>query len=215
MPLMIARTLLPLFLLLLSASAAEHRGRIVGITDGDTLTFLEGTTPLKVRLHGVDAPEMGQAYGRKAKQALSAIAHGKSAVLHSTGSDRYGRITGTVLVDGRSVGLQLIEQGLAHWYSKYSGDRTLRDAEKAARAARRGLWSQTHVQTPAEWRAGRKRARALKRARESGDTEAVLSYWLNTGSNVRHNQSCRWHRKTKRGRACSSTEGKACGQCGG
>ena len=41
------------------------------------------------------------------------------------------------------------------------------------------------------------------------------SYWLNTSSNVRHNKTCKWFNKTKKGRFCTKDEGKACGICGG
>jgi S1/P1 Nuclease len=44
---------------------------------------------------------------------------------------------------------------------------------------------------------------------------SVRTHWLNTGSNVRHNQSCKWFGQTKHGRYCAANEGKPCGECGG
>jgi micrococcal nuclease len=61
------------------ARADDFTGRIVGVTDGDRMTVLRGRTPVKVRLHGVDAPESGQDFGARAKQAASVLAFGKTS----------------------------------------------------------------------------------------------------------------------------------------
>lgn len=82
-----------LFLLPLSvACAAELTGRVVGVSDGDTLTvLLPENAPLRVRLTEIDAPESGQPYGHRAKQALSALVFGQEVRLATRGVDRYGR----------------------------------------------------------------------------------------------------------------------------
>jgi hypothetical protein len=77
------------------AMAETLTGRVVGVQDGDTLTLLVGRQPVKVRLAGIDAPELAQPYGQKAKQALSDRAYGKEARVESAGPDRYGRTLGT------------------------------------------------------------------------------------------------------------------------
>ncbi|MFZ1326870.1 MAG: thermonuclease family protein [Candidatus Contendobacter sp.] len=75
-----------------SATAEELIGQVVGVTDGDTLTLLvpEGTSyrQAKVRLAEIDAPESGQPYGQKAKQALSDLAYGKTAQIAVSGKTR-------------------------------------------------------------------------------------------------------------------------------
>lgn len=68
-----------LLLASLPVLATVHTGKIVAITDGDTITLLVGTQPLKIRLAEIDTHERGQPYGTKAKQALSALAFSKSA----------------------------------------------------------------------------------------------------------------------------------------
>ena len=68
----IVRRLWPTLLLL--AIAADHptlTGKVVGVHDGDTLTLLVNEKQYKVRLDGIDAPELGQDFGTRAKQALS------------------------------------------------------------------------------------------------------------------------------------------------
>lgn len=57
----------------------------------------------------IDAPELGQAFGRRAKQLMSALVFGKDVELHPRGVDRYARTVAMVFVDGRDVGLELIK----------------------------------------------------------------------------------------------------------
>lgn len=59
------------------AAGAEYPAKVVGITDGDTLTVVTtAKQQVKVRLHGIDCPESGQDFGSRAKQAASALAFG-------------------------------------------------------------------------------------------------------------------------------------------
>jgi hypothetical protein len=104
------------------------------------------------------------------------------------------------------------ENGLAWWYRKYAPrDRQLATLEAEAWKAKRGLWADREPVPPWEWRS---------RPRDSGHTEkpsgdSQSRYWLNQSSGVRHNSSCPWFGRTKRGRYCGPEEGKACGECGG
>ena len=71
-----------LLLFAASAGAAELRGNVVGVSDGDTITVLDQTRkPRKIRLVGIDAPEMRQPYGTRARQNLSALVFGKPVVV--------------------------------------------------------------------------------------------------------------------------------------
>lgn len=76
-------------------------GKVVGVHDGDTLTVL---TPAKVRLNGIDAPESGQAFGEKSKQALSAMVFGKDVRIVITDTDRYDPAGNIVIVVRTDVG---------------------------------------------------------------------------------------------------------------
>jgi endonuclease YncB( thermonuclease family) len=75
----------------LSAQAADVQtisARVVGVHDGDTITALtDDKRQLKVRLHGIDAPELGQPFGQASKRALSDLVFGKQVTLHTTGTD--------------------------------------------------------------------------------------------------------------------------------
>ena len=105
-----------LFLLFASpACAAEFPARVVGIAGGDTLTVLTaGRTQLKIRLSGIDAPESGQDFGTRAKQAASSMAIGKTVTVIERDTDRYGRtLAEIILPDGRSMNREMVGQGMA------------------------------------------------------------------------------------------------------
>ena len=146
-------------------------GRVVGISDGDTITVLDGDqTQHKIRLAGIDAPEKGQAFGERSRQSLAQMAHGKDARLDCHKTDRFGREVCKVWVQpldcprcGKTldVGLAQISVGLAWWYSRYANEQSSEDSgrykseEEEARLRKRGLWVDEAPVPPWEWRAGR------------------------------------------------------------
>jgi hypothetical protein len=78
-----------LFVLALPACAAEYSARVVGVSDGDTITVLSAEKkPIKIRLWGIDAPETGQDFGSRAKQAASGLAFGQTVTIRPRDTDR-------------------------------------------------------------------------------------------------------------------------------
>lgn len=137
----------------LSAFAAQERQiqcRVVGISDGDTLTCLQDRTPLKVRLLHIDAPESAQPFGQKAKQALSQLAFKKQVTLQSTGYDRYQRLLAVVFDGNRNLNLALVQQGMAWTYSQTQP--IYEQAMAQAKQQRIGLWQDTNPINPYDWR---------------------------------------------------------------
>lgn len=145
-----------LLLLLLSGPtlANELSGQVVGISDGDTLTLLNSAnTQVKVRLAAIDAPEKAQAFGNRAKQALSGLCFGKPATVKVMDMDRYGRTVGEVICAGTNANAAMIERGMAWVYRKYAeGYGHLFPIEGNARQARLGLWADPDPVPPWEWR---------------------------------------------------------------
>jgi len=141
----------------IAATAASSAGRVVAVADGDTLTVRtdDGRT-VKVRLAAIDAPERGQPFGTKARDRLAAMTMGKVVTIRDRGEDRYGRTLADIEVDGRDVGRQIVSEGLAWHYRRFSDDQELAAAEAAARAARNGLWADRAPVPPWEWRATEK-----------------------------------------------------------
>jgi endonuclease YncB( thermonuclease family) len=175
-------------LLLLSrliAAEATLTGLVVGVADGDTLTILTAEKKqVKIRLEGIDAPEDGQDFGTKAKQALSGLVFGKQVKCVESRKDRFGRTLANVYLGERWINLELVESGNAWHFTKYSGDKRLAAAEKEARAARKGLWQQANAIPPWEYR---------KPASDESDTAV---YVTETGTKY-HRATCRHLSKSK------------------
>lgn len=150
-------------LLAASGTAADlsMRGRVVGVSDGDTLTFYEvGRRELKIRISGIDAPEKKQAFGRAAKAKLSEIAFQREAVATCHKIDRFRRLICNVEIDRKDVGLELIRSGAAWHFKRYQAEQppeeaeAYRRAEELARLRKVGLWGEPHAVPPWEWRSG-------------------------------------------------------------
>lgn len=125
--------------------------RVIGISDGDTLTCITGQKrPIKVRLHGIDAPEKAQAYGQKAKRHLSDLVYGKTVTLSVADTDRYGRTVAVAVSGSLNVNRQMVADGYAWAYHRYSGAYVADEA--AAKSARKGLWRDTNPVNPAKFR---------------------------------------------------------------
>ena len=135
------------------AWAQSIEGRVVGVHDGDSLTVLDGNrVQYKVRLVGIDAPEKKQAFGERAKQALSGLVFGKDVRVEFHGPDRYGRTLGDVFAGGKRVNLLMVEEGMA-WAYKGTKDTALLTAEADARRGKRGLWQDNAPVAPWAFRA--------------------------------------------------------------
>jgi endonuclease YncB( thermonuclease family) len=127
---------------------------VVGISDGDTLTVLTPSRrQVKVRLHGVDAPEKRQAFGTQAREALAALAYGRDVNVAVEDTDHYGRTVATVTTGGANVNREQVRRGMAWWYKQYAPrDAQLRDLEATAKAAQRGLWADASPTPPWQFR---------------------------------------------------------------
>lgn len=147
---------LVLWCLLVPYAAAMDRftGKVVGITDGDTISVLRDGKAVKVRLYGIDAPEKRQAFGTQARQFTADLVfqHTVTVVVH--GTDPYGRLIGDVpLTKDQTLSQALVQAGMAWWYREYAGgDVILNKLEIKARLAQRGLWADDHPVPPWEWR---------------------------------------------------------------
>jgi micrococcal nuclease len=143
----------------LDLEQALIRGRCVGVTDGDTIKVLTTTKEqIRVRIAFIDAPEKGQAFGQRAKQAMSALVFGKEVELRPHTIDRYGRLVARVIVGGQDTGLELLKAGLCWVYQKYVAQAPLeleagyRAAEALPRSDKLGLWQDPAPVAPWEWR---------------------------------------------------------------
>lgn len=142
-------------LLFLALPAAADPSGPIRVIDGDTFD-IGGT---KVRLYGVDAPEVdqlctldGQPWrcGVWSSQEVRARYQGKTANCDERDRDRYGRVVATCTVGGQDMGRALVRDGLVLAFRRYAMDYDL--DEKAAAIAGRGLHA-GELEAPAAYRA--------------------------------------------------------------
>ena len=143
-----------LFLAPIAARDETLAGQVVSVADGDTITVLADGERVKVRLAEIDAPERGQPWGRRAKQALTGKVAGHVVQVESSFNDRYGRRVGYVTDSGRDINRELVREGHAWVYRQWLRDETLLGDEAHARAAHAGLWSLGDAERvpPWQWR---------------------------------------------------------------
>lgn len=132
-------------------------GVVVHVADGDTLTVRTGTfgnfKKEKVRLYGIDAPEMNQRYGSESKEWLMARVMGQPVTVEKENEDQYGRLVGRVYEKGKYINAEAVQAGMAWYYKQYSkGADDLFRAEQNAKRLRAGLWKQERPQAPWEYR---------------------------------------------------------------
>ena len=141
------------------ATAAELRSvMVVGVTDGNTITVRDGKQNYKVRLAGIDTPERGQPFAKRAHQNLSNLAHEKQAIVDCYKTDQYKRKVCRVWVGGNDIALAQLQAGLAWHFKRFENDQTQRErvayaqAENEARSRKWGLWQDKEPVPPWEFR---------------------------------------------------------------
>jgi endonuclease YncB( thermonuclease family) len=145
------------FIFVLPASSKQkpiYRGKCVGVHDGDTITVLVDGKQFKIRLEGIDAPELGQDFSQKSKQFLSGLVFGQEVTIKEDSIDRHGRTVGRVFVGYRDVSCEIISAGLAWHFKKYSSDINLARLEESARMSSTAIWSMPNPIAPWDYRAG-------------------------------------------------------------
>lgn len=144
-------------------AAAEFKGLVVGVADGDTISVMHRGRAEKVRLCEIDCPEKKQAFGERAKQFTASAAFKKVVLVKVTGCDRYGRSLGEVVLPDRSnLNTALLRAGLAWVYMDKQKNIQRRLEQQKAQIARRGLWQDKQPTPPWQWR---KQARARQATR--------------------------------------------------
>ena len=141
-----------LFVLLLPGIAFALSGRVISVTDGDTITLLvSGNRQVKIRLYGIDCPEKKQAFGQAARKFTAGMVAGRTVNVQDMGPDRYGRTVGIV----GNLNEALLQAGLAWVYPQFckaSFCQKWKLMEAEARRARRGLWKEGNPVAPWKWR---------------------------------------------------------------
>jgi endonuclease YncB( thermonuclease family) len=126
-------------------------GRVVSVTDGDTFKAKIQGVAMQFRMADVDAPEMGQPFGRAALSILVAALDGKDVVMLHVDTDTYGRHIVQVWIGDLHINREIVAKGAAWFYAEYAHGNCLYSIENGARDARRGLWSLPLEQRVEPW----------------------------------------------------------------
>lgn len=142
-----------------TAHADQIAGRVVSVSDGDTVVMLDSALKqYRIRLQGIDAPESKQPFGQRSKQNLSHLVYGRQVVAECPKQDKYKRSVCKIIAEGKDANLAQIEAGMAWWYRDYAKEQSASDralyeaAETSAREAKLGLWADAAPVAPWIWR---------------------------------------------------------------
>lgn len=124
-----------------SAFAYDIEGKIINVIDGDTCTILTtNNKKIKIRLYGIDAPELSQEYGVKAAKILQALILQQNIRASILKRDKYRRSIAKIYLADLYINQLLLKIGVAWHYKKYSRDSDLAKAEQTAILNHIGLW---------------------------------------------------------------------------
>lgn len=135
----------------------RRSGVVSRVIDGDTVWLAQSgkSKPVKVRINGIDAPEICQAGGVAARDALAGKVLGKSVqivVPQSRSRDDYGRVLGTLELNGEDMGRWMVHIGQAWSYSYKGRPGAYASEQWLARQARRGLFGALRAEEPRRFR---------------------------------------------------------------
>ena len=128
-----------------------YEGKVIKVADGDSITILHQGKKLRIRLAEVDAPEHGQPYWKKSRQALENHVLNKKILVEEFDVDQYDRLVGHVYIDDLWVNGELVRQGNAYVYTDYAVSAKLFKYQQAAKKNRLGVWQLPEQQRVKPW----------------------------------------------------------------
>jgi micrococcal nuclease len=135
-------------------------GTVIKVADGDTFTMLtDQNQQVRVRLHGIDAPEKNQEFSRTSKNYLTELVMHKVVEVVPRKKDQYGRVVAVVYVEQLAVNEAMLKAGLAWHFTEFDSNSDWHNMESAARRKRIGIWSQPDPVPPWEFRKANRRQR--------------------------------------------------------
>ena len=137
-----------------AASAAVFVARATTVPDGDTLWVQpsDGGAPRKLRLQGIDAPEICQPGGEQSALALRALVSHADLHIEVSYTDDYGRGLARITRDGQDIAAAMVNAGHAWSYRWRRSLGPYAAQENAARQAKRGLFAQAAPEMPRDFR---------------------------------------------------------------
>lgn len=147
-----------IFIFSLSIIAVAVSGKVIRVSDGDTILIQSGSQKIRVRMYGIDAPELKQKYGEESKKYLEKRIMDKNVDIKVINQDQYGRKVGKVFYKNKDINLEMLETGNA-WFYEYHAkhEKDYRKAFKNAKEQRLGLWKDKNPQNPRNFRLDHRR----------------------------------------------------------
>lgn len=185
-----------LLVIALCSTSFAWQGKVVGVSDGDTIKVLHNGKQEKIRLYGVDTPEKAQDFGQKAKQFTSDAVFGEMVDVKPVDTDRYGRTVGIVIYAGTmNLNAELLRAGYAWVYTQYCKRPECRGwkfIEAKARDEKNGLWSVANPVPPWEFRRNGNSSGVRSSVIEpTSSKRSSVVYRGNVSSHVYHATGCR------------------------
>lgn len=145
---------LPFYLIFtITLCAQTFTGKVIAVKDGDTIVLLHEKKKITVRLEHVDCPEKNQPFGYKAKQFVSGFCFSKNVkIISNVKRDRNGRWIAEVFYQNKNLGKELIKNGLAWHFKRFSKHKEYALLEIEARKKKIGLWQDAKPIAPWNWR---------------------------------------------------------------
>lgn len=152
------KILLILFTIIISTLSLGFEGYVVKVSDGDSFIIKSQGKKIRVRMYGIDAPELKQKYGKDSKRYLEDMILGKKVELKVLYEDKYRRKIARVYYKNKEINIEMLRSGHA-WFYEYHAkkEKDYRRAYEEARKERRGVWKDKNPENPREFRLRNKR----------------------------------------------------------
>ena len=152
------KILLIILLVINSVFLLAISGKVVKVSDGDTFYLKSNGKSYKIRMYGIDAPELHQAYGQESKKYLENLIMDKNVDVNIKSEDKYGRKVGKVIYKNKDINLEMIKSGNAWYYGYYAkSEKEYKKAFENAQKKKIGLWKGKNIENPRDYRLKHKR----------------------------------------------------------
>lgn len=138
-----------------SRTIATLECTVRSVHDGDSLRVQcpGELQTIAVRMRQIDAPELDQDHGTRARDHLRKLCPiGTKVLIHTEGHDQYDRLLGDLQCQGKNVNEEMVSSGSAWVYNRHVEDRDLYQLQDEAREQKRGLWAGHEPVKPWTWR---------------------------------------------------------------
>ena len=127
-------------LIFLVFSCCSHKP-FIQVIDGDSIKIIKNNKILNIRLAHIDAPELKQSFGPESKKFLESLLKDTHFNIEITGKGAFGRSLGVIYIAGKNLNLEMVKNGYAWHYRKYSKSLIYYKYQELARQSNKGLWS--------------------------------------------------------------------------